>query len=368
MFPGVYLCIGKERKVLMGRRERNTAYDVLRIVSAFSIVMLHVSGAFITDNPVGSTGFRIANFLNSINRFGVPIFVMLSGAIFLSESRQTSVRRLWQKNILRMLVIYGVWSFAYYVYQSLYWWKFDFWKYGIVRTITGCVYASEHFWFLFMIVGLYALVPFLRTWLHHADKKELDYFTMLFFIFQICRTTITILIDKSLVDKISDMFKIWELSWYLGYFVLGYILVHYGISARIKKLLYALVPVGIVVNFAVSDHMSIKQGMYTAGIYDSFGVFTFIHSVALFVFVNDWFQKRHIKENAKRLCTEMALNTLGIYLMHIAVLDFCDRNQIMIGNIDGFAGVILLSVLIYIFCGGVSALLRRIPVIGKIIL
>lgn len=351
----------------MNGRGRTVAFDVLRIVSAFSIVMLHVSGAFIMENPVGSPDFRMANFMNSISRFGVPVFVMISGAIFLSEDKTVTLKKLWLGNIFRMVLIFGIWSFGYYVYQSLYWWKFDFWRHGIVRTITGCVYASDHFWFIFMIIGLYALVPILRTWLHHAEKKELFYFVALFMVFQIGRTTITTLVDKSLVVKIFDMVKILELSWYLGYFVLGYILVNFGVSRKIKSFLYLMVPVGIVANYLISDVMSVRQGAYTPGIYDSFGVFTFLHSVALFIFVRDLFAGKGLGERATKLCTSVALDTLGIYLMHVELLDFCVKNRIVIGHLPTIPGILLLSLLCFAVSGLTAALLRRIPFVGKYI-
>ena len=352
---------------LQMKTERNISFDLLRIISAFSVVMLHVSGVYITNSPVGSFDFRIANFMNSISRFGVPIFVMISGAIFLAEKKTVTLKKLWCKNIFRMLVVFGVWSFAYYVYQSLYWWNFDFWRHGIVRTITGCVYASDHFWFIFMIMGLYALVPMLRTWVHHASKKELDYFVILFLIFQIGRTTLSILIDKSLVQEILSLVKIVELSWYIGYFVIGYILVRYGVSARMKAWIYGLVPVGIVANFFISDYMSIKQGAYSAGIYDSFGVFTFIHSIALMIFFVDTFSKIKVGERAAKWCTNIALDTLGIYLMHVGLLDFFKCEQIIIGSVPTLAGILLLSAACFSVSGLVSAVLRRIPFIGRYI-
>ena len=344
---------------------RNIAFDLLRIIAAFSVVVLHVSGVYIDRSPVGSLDFRLSNFVNSISRFGVPIFVMISGAIFLSEEKMVTIKKLWSKNILRMFIVFGVWSFAYYVYESIFWWKFDFWRHGIVRTITGCVYASDHFWFLFMIMGLYALVPFLRTWLHHAEKKDLDYFVILFMVFQIGRTTITILLDKSLVHKIFDLVKIVELSWYLGYFVLGYILMRYGVSRKVKYVLYGLVPVGIIMNYLISDYMSLQTGMYSPGIYDSFGIFTFIHSVALFVFFKDTFSNVKISGRKERWCVNLSLDTLGIYLMHIALLDYFKNNQFIVGKIPHIPGIILLSIVCFVICGIVAAVLRRIPFVGK---
>lgn len=349
------------------KTERNLSFDLLRIISAFSVVVLHVSAVYITASPVGSFDFRVANFINSISRFGVPIFVMISGAIFLSEKKTVTVKKLWSKNILRMFIVFGVWSFAYYVYQSLYWWNFDFWRQGLIRTITGCVYASDHFWFIFMIIGLYALVPFLRTWVHHASKKELDYFVILFLIFQIGRTTLSILIDKSLVQEIFNLIKIVELSWYAGYFVIGYILVRYGISSKMKIFIYSMVPVGVVVNFGVSDYMSNKLGVYSSGIYDSFGVFTFIHSVALLVFFVDTFSKIKLGEKWAELCTNLALDTLGIYLMHVGLLDYFKCEQFIIGSTSTVSGIVLLSFICFTVCGLTAALLRRIPYVGKFI-
>ena len=346
-------------------KNRNISFDLLRIICAFSVVLLHVSGEYIYSYPVGSIGFRLSNFMNSISRFGVPIFVMISGAIFLSEGKQISIKKLWCKNIFRMLLLFGIWSFAYYVYQSLYWWKFDFWRHGLVRTITGCIYASDHFWFLFMIMGLYALVPILRTWVHNASKKEMDYFVILFLIFQIGRTTISILINKSLVLEIFDLVKIVELSWYLGYFVLGYILIKHGVSQKVKIFLYGMVPVGIAANYFISDYMSLQQGSYTPGIYDSFGIFTFFHSVALFVFITDVFSKVNLNAKCGALCSNLALDTLGIYLMHIALLDFCKRNNFIIGQIPHIPGILLLTLFCFLVCGIVSGILRRIPFVGK---
>jgi len=347
------------------KKGRNLSFDLLRIIAAFSVVVLHVSGVFIEMSPVGSLDFRLSNFMNSVSRFGVPVFVMISGAIFLSEEKGITVKKLWCKNILRMCIIFLVWSYAYYVYESLYWWKFDFWRHGIVRTITGCIYASDHFWFLFMIMGLYALVPILRTWIHHAGKKELDYFVILFLVFQIGSTTVTNLLDKSLVYKIFDLVKIVELSWYLGYFVIGYILVRYGVSRNVKRVLYCMVPLGIIANYLISDYMSMQKGAYSPGIYDSFGIFTFVHSVALFVFCVDTFSKVKVNAEVTKWCTNTALDTLGIYLMHIALLDFFTRNRFIVGNIPHVPGIILLSIVCFVICGLVASILRRIPFVGK---
>lgn len=345
--------------------ERNIAFDILRILSAFSVVVLHVSSMYLMENNVSTTDFKVANFINSLSRFGVPIFVMISGAIFLSKEKQISIGKLWKHNILRLFILYIVWSFAYYVFQSLYLWKFDFWRHGFVRTITGCVYASNHFWFIFMIIGLYTLVPILRTWLHHSSETEQKYFIGLFMVFQILRTTLEIAIDKSLTTTISELVEVTELTGYLGYFILGYFLTQYKVPQKLKWGIYISVPIGIIANYYISDFLSVKYGYYSPGIYDSFGLFTFLHVVALFVFVSDMASKIQKENGFITFIKNLSLDTLGIYMMHIALLTFFMEEGIIWGKVPVLAGTILLSFICFIACAIVAAILRRIPFVGR---
>ena len=73
---------------------RNISFDLLRVLSALSVVALHVSAQYIMISEVDSLFFRLSNFLNSISRFGVPIFVMLSGVLFLSEDKELSIKKI----------------------------------------------------------------------------------------------------------------------------------------------------------------------------------------------------------------------------------------------------------------------------------
>ena len=66
-------------------RKRMVHYDLLRIAAAFSVVMLHSAAQFWNSLDIASLEWRIADGYNALSRFGVPIFVMISGAMLLSE-------------------------------------------------------------------------------------------------------------------------------------------------------------------------------------------------------------------------------------------------------------------------------------------
>ena len=346
----------------MSSNDRNIKLDILRILSALGVVALHVSSEFIDILPVGGIDFNIAVFINSLTRFAVPVFVMISGELFLDDKKEISVKKIWLHNILRLFIIYLIWSYGYYIFQSLYIWKFDFYKHGLVRTVTGIVYATNHLWFIWMIIGLYILTPILKSWLKGADEKNIRYFIDIFFIFQILRTTLTILINKSLTDEISKLVTITEISGYIGYYVLGFYLSKYRINKNLKIVLIAMLPVGIVFNFVCAAVLSKAKGTYDPGIYDSFGVFTFLLSVCLYLIVGSLSEK--IKKG-KPFIINLSKDTLGIYLVHIMLLEVIKREFGLnfIGN--STVGIIVITLILFVISVGISALLRRIPKAGR---
>lgn len=67
---------------------RMTKYDILRIVASFSIVLLHVSASYWSVVDVQSGEFAVMTIYNSVTRFAVPIFFMLSGLFLVSPDRE----------------------------------------------------------------------------------------------------------------------------------------------------------------------------------------------------------------------------------------------------------------------------------------
>ena len=66
--------------------------DVMRLIASFFVVMIHLS----------SNNGAVGLMFNSISRFSVPVFVMISGALFLN--RNISIKTLYKKYILRMML------------------------------------------------------------------------------------------------------------------------------------------------------------------------------------------------------------------------------------------------------------------------
>lgn len=79
--------------------ERKYELNIMRIMSVLGVITIHVS-----------TGF-----LERIASFAVPLFVMISGALWLDRDKEVTIKKLWTKNIFRIITAFLFWSLSYVV-------------------------------------------------------------------------------------------------------------------------------------------------------------------------------------------------------------------------------------------------------------
>lgn len=62
-------------------------YNKLRTLATIAVITIHASSTLFYHRPIGSESWWIATFFDTIARFGVPIFLMISGALLLPKKR-----------------------------------------------------------------------------------------------------------------------------------------------------------------------------------------------------------------------------------------------------------------------------------------
>jgi len=347
-----------------GQEGRMVHLDLLRILAAFSVVMLHSAAQFWYTLPITSTDWKIANSYDAVFRFGVPIFVMISGALFLQGEGEVNLKKLYSHNILRLVILYLLWSVLYGLFdcRGYEWSILD--KGDIFREIFAGRY---HLWYLPMIVGIYMLLPILKRWIQNAGKKELEYFLVLFLVFQIGRETVLALRNTEFVSFLWGVVSIDMVCGYIGYFILGFYIVKYGIKVKWHKWIYLGGGVGVIANIVLGNLLAQRAGEPVAAIYDSFGVFTFLIVVSLFLFFTEKMSKVKYSDRVSALIKEVSLATLGVYLMHIGVMEFLQPYGVHSMMFVPVVCIPVFAVGCFALCAVVAALLRRIPVIGKYI-
>lgn len=93
--------------------------DLLRIFATFAVIVLHVSASKWSDTPVKDFNWQIYNLYDSLVRWAVPIFVMLSGMFFLNPEKFISTSNIIKKYIFRILLAIIVWGLFYQAYEII---------------------------------------------------------------------------------------------------------------------------------------------------------------------------------------------------------------------------------------------------------
>lgn len=77
--------------------QRHIYPDVLRIVSAICIIAIHVISVGMHDFQVGSSTWTMCVGLNTVLRWAVPEFIMISGMLFLNPKRQVTLKNYFRR-------------------------------------------------------------------------------------------------------------------------------------------------------------------------------------------------------------------------------------------------------------------------------
>ncbi|MBW9235527.1 acyltransferase family protein, partial [Leptospira santarosai] len=79
-----------------------------------------------------------------------------------------------KKRVSKVAIPLLVWSIIYIVYRKFMWFEEHTWKQMIKMVLTDSVFF--HLWFLYVILGLYLMTPFLRQIVSSSSKQMLQYF------------------------------------------------------------------------------------------------------------------------------------------------------------------------------------------------
>lgn len=344
--------------------KRMIHFDLLRIMAAFSVVMLHSAAQFWYTLDIHSHQWLVANSYDAAFRFGVPIFVMISGALFLNPGYRLEVKKLYMHNILRYFVMYVLWSCVYGLWDIK---GFSGAEMGWKDYIREMIYGRYHLWFLPMIIGIYMLLPVLKGWLQNAGKKDVEYLILLFLVFQIGAETLKALTVTEELHYLLDEFRPEMVCGYLGYFIWGYYLFHIGVEKKICRFFYAAAAPALICNVVLGNYLAIHRGQAVGNLYDSFGVFTFLIVTALCLAAREFLDNREWKEGSRKVIGELSADTLGVYLVHIGLMEglrLCGIHSMTLPIVVGIPVHALLCFGLGIL---LAALLRRIPLVGKYI-
>jgi len=165
-------------------RDRVTFIEQLRVVATFIVIVLHCYAAYFVDNSIfGTKTWWGVNIINGFTRWGVPIFLMISGTLLLDTSRNESIGYFLKKRSSRVLIPFVFWSILYYINFSVIYDRTLSISEFITKFLTKNI--SYHLWFVYTLFGIYLLVPIIRKLVKSVSDKELWYMFGIIFLPQL---------------------------------------------------------------------------------------------------------------------------------------------------------------------------------------
>ena len=381
-------------------RQREIWIDTLRVVACFLVMMTHSNAPFYLGGE-GSLILTRADavwvaILNVLPRASVALFVVASS--YLQFPLHYPTGEFFRRRAVRILAPFIIWTVVY----ALVWGEP---VQNFKDLLLNFNYAAGHLWFVYMLIGLYLLMPLLSPWAEKVGRKELLVYlgiwlftTIIPFIRQWAGGAAPVIYGPSGIPNAAK-YPLWgEASWntyglfyyfsgFVGYMLLGLYFRRFVGELDWKKTLAVAVPVflgGFAIcslgflsrvwadcggNFPIEGPVGLAALWEGPWLNDTFGVALMTIGWILVL--------RKVKGDGafyKTVILPVSKASYGMYLCHMLLLGIISawlRAALGLGT-DGVLGVwttpvqvfgtsLLSFVGVAVFC----VLVQRIPRVGK---
>ena len=275
--------------------------DVIRLLATFGVIVLHVYAAE-TVQPVRSVNFLNAAVGDSLVRWAVPLFVMISGTLFLNPAKQVSYTSLRKKYLPRLLMVYLFWWVVYIPVRFVQ-------DYLSGRPLGVAVLEpSFHLWYLPMLMGVYLFIPVLK--LVVVQERHVQVLLVLWAMY--CTDSF---LYAERIPQLGIFFPMNKVVGYVGYFLLGYYASSHTVSRRQAGWIYVAGLLGAVVTAAGTVGLSLYRGVIVTHFLNNLSPAVIAMSLALFVLCKQTaprFERRVLP-----LVNYVRRDLFGIYLVHL---------------------------------------------------
>ncbi|MDB5030461.1 acyltransferase family protein [Mucilaginibacter sp.] len=288
----------------------------LRLIALLAVIVLHAAAI-----PLGQYGhipiniWLTADFYNSLVRFAVPVFVMITGALLLH--RDYELGNFLKKRLSRVVAPFLFWSLVYIGYS---WYNEELaFEGGTLANVKQVLHqlkygSSYHLWYVYMLIGLYFFVPIISKFVRNATKREIEYFLIMWLIIMI--------ISQPYIVRFNPQIDLHYFAGYAGYLVLGhYLTFNFDRRQNIVLVMFILF-VSVVCVIFWGTYLIYKYNGFITLLYEPLGPAIVLLASAVFLMAR--FTKIKLPAFVKQAQNFACKFNFGIYLSHALVLYFLD--------------------------------------------
>ncbi|MGI6118149.1 MAG: acyltransferase [Bilifractor sp.] len=347
----------------MGEKQTRIKYFTwLRAISCIAIVFLHTFYCAVRLFRPGGMEETGSLIVRNCMIFAVPCFVMVTGALLLNPGKTVTVRSIFQKYLRRILIALVVFTFIFALFDRI----VDHQGGGaadlVIRYLKALITDGSwlHMWYLYMLIGLYLMLPLYRIFVRYASDKELRYLLILFLVFQSMVPTVEMAAGGSSGFYIL-VYTIYPLYAFLGY-AIHYEKIRISLPAAVLMLVIGTCGLIVITWFGWSAGLDNLQSL--ASSYSC--ILSVLQAVGVFSLMK---RTESLRMNASgRILQALDGCSFGIYLIHVLVLYIIYRvfrfNPYLHG---GLAVLVVLALITLAVSWAVIRLLKFIPGVKQIL-
>lgn len=328
--------------------------SAVKVLASAGVVMVHTSMFALGDaRQLHSIAWWSANLGNSMGRSASMLFVMVAGAVFLSRPIEEHPWRFVGSRLRRLLPSLISFSAFYF------WWRF--WQgepitlVVVLRdTIAGTPYY--HLWFLYAMVGIYALMPATRLLAKAPAYRSVAILTLVASMAYVWLFGVGMAFEGRwpiILVAVTPML--------VPFLISGYLLYRDGSTLSTRQLSCGAAFCLAAIMMAMAWLYPGATSARAAGMYALRVPLTFGWLFALFLLVLRW----PMRESSTKLIQGLAPITLGVYLIHPFWIDVIARFGSNIKQPGGWW--LAYAVLVYALSAGTAWALAQVPVIRNLV-
>lgn len=321
-------------------RKRDYRLDLLRVTSMIMVVIIHIANYYCRAfNDIDKISYLGALIFNTISRISVPFFFMISGATLLSKKydKNKNKERIIKKiiTLIVITIIYFVWD-KYYMNKDI----------NIISLLSKP--ERKLLWFMYAIIGIYISLPFIKCMVDKMGKDEDKLFVILWLLFNGFLKGLNIG-NTYLVPIISG-------TYYLGYFIIGHMIIKYYDQIKRNKdnkLLLITTIISFITVVISTYFISINSDKHFTKLLTYSNALIMIASLTSFIYL--YF---NIKDKEYIIISKLSNLSFGIYLFHAIILDIMMK-LIPYKNIYSYVGIPVILVIVVFITSVIVNILKK---------
>ena len=292
--------------------------------------------------------------------WAVPCFVMVTGALLLNPEKEITYKKLYGKYILRIvlaLAVFGVIFRCFDIVMNHEAWSVMGVLQGLGNVMIGKSWA--HLWYLYLLIGIYLLLPFYRKIAAHSSTKEIWYLLGIYALF------LSILPLTGMVD-VDLAFYIHTSTIYPFYLFLGWAISSGKLNIS-KSGGAVLLLVGTLLLVTVVRYRYINGVEELAKLLNYSSVFVILQCMGLFALLKQDEDSDIKVSRGEKILLSIDRCSFGIYLIHMIFIRLVLRYWEVNPYTSGSWMIPVISIGVFLISWIVVSILKTIPGCNRIV-